>query len=229
MNYYCISETSYDPQGVVPQIDGYDDDYDSGPLDAVLAELRARPVPIREMEIKLKLDVRADVTDILTCVVLTPGLLISQKLADILREHKLPSHQLLPTSVNTHGRHAQYYWLRFTEDITATTLDFTRTVFMEYNPWTQERKTMLFKSDEERNTHYKTLHPLTTITTDNLYFLPHDYDLLKPRGLFTGFIVSQKLLDVMKKNGITGYFERNNVRVSSTTAVGADLSYLFAY
>jgi hypothetical protein len=214
MNYHCIAHASDETVRVFPQahlVGGAGSEVSH--IIEMLNKPRFPSLP-GDLELSFKLDGRAIETDLLSSVSLAYGLLVSPKLLDILQQHNLPPHQIIKASVKTKGQEKPCHCVQFTKDLVSL-VDFSKTKFTEYEPWTKSRKELTFKDDEERAAYVKTVKTLTTVNTTDLHLLQTEFDLLKIRYIFHGFLVSEKLMTALRAQGITGFTSIDYVRAVS--------------
>jgi len=124
-------EESLDSMGIYPQNETLGADYDDEALDSVY-NLEDGVLPTFTPNFGIvEIERKANLTNLLSSASVDTGLLVDQKIRDILDHFKLPPHQYFPLQATYRRKNVSgYYWLQIAEPKGAfEALDFKRSKF----------------------------------------------------------------------------------------------------
>lgn len=142
------------------------------------------------------------------------GLLVSNKLARILEEYNLPPHQRIEAQVTIGRDVVTYYWLHFTSD-TSDIVDFERSIFTKYDPWTKTGEIVRIADDRDYKEQISGLKNLVQIKSFDIKLRDDRYDLINLLYLWTGILASDRLLTRLKSERINGFEVFDRVKALS--------------
>ncbi len=158
---------------------------------------------------ELELNKKAKATNILPLYPEGKGLLVDEKVKQILKTHYLPPHAFYPMKLHYKGSILDYYWFHFIPNdfwkLLDTNNSYAEVVKIKKGQVSLIKKikiTSLGQIQKEKK-QYTGRTPIR-LGELKMSFEFSKYDFYKT-GAFSHIIVSQKLKDTLEKNNITGY------------------------
>jgi hypothetical protein len=141
------------------------------------------------------------------------GFYVSEKLKSILEGAHLPPHifqQTVITSLKTSKPINGYYWFAYDFDMGDHTIDYSRSKFtLEQHEKKYNRKFFVNSYDDYMKVFYETGEALSArkiVFNENF---DKDLDIFSVQFLLWHPYISERLLEVWQKEGITGYVARS--------------------
>ncbi|MDR0799830.1 MAG: hypothetical protein LBN18_08745 [Dysgonamonadaceae bacterium] len=158
-------------------------------------------------EYKLKLNQGALVTDFIDATDLPTGIIVSEKFEKILSRFILPDTHIYPVSIDINKDILHYQWIHYINDLYPY-IDFDKTtieIFHKFN--FNVLDTVLLKSEENLRQLRSSLGFEKDVRLKELYFNDNfpNYDIMVNNIIGYGNLISERLLNTLKENNITGY------------------------
>lgn len=214
MKYYLLSNSAKKNEvGTYPQTTGLVDGYEEFAENSMV-NLNSDEFPNFVPDLRFELDEDAILTDIISPSNLdyAKGLMMNERAKKIFESFNLNTHKFYEASIIAGSTQFTYYWMH-TIPPTLDIVDFANSSFLEVLP-TQEKIQRIFHNYDEYEKYGNDDLPndlevekLTLIQSFN----SKKVDLFSLPGLFTSFLISQKLYDKIKEMQLTGlHFEQQS-------------------
>jgi hypothetical protein len=204
---------------IFPQVTSMGLDYDFNGPHSITHISANEPLTFTPDLKSFSLDPDTNLTDIITQgYIYTDGLLVSQRLFDVIKNHLLPSHEVYPARVIHLNEAFAYCWIHFTER-PVSRIDFERTEFVEIDEHGLSTPTR-FAGPGELHARCKAVVETISgrLSAKELVFLPDTpgYDLLFLDVVPRVILISDLMADLLNAGRFTGLrIKRSTIRVTS--------------
>ncbi|WP_290796210.1 hypothetical protein [Flavihumibacter sp. UBA7668] len=212
MEYYVLKYSTGKEIGkTYPQTNGMSDNYNFEISDSInfLPNLET-PLFIPNLNY-LKVDENAKITDFIsTGLINATGFIVNEKIKSLFDNYKIADHMYFPASLYYKHKHIKAHWLHFTNDYTSL-IDFNKSTFDLRSPitwdiWSTIEANIKFNTLSSLIEKHKEKEVLDQIFPEELCIkLKLEIHLLTFRYLGTRVLISETLLNQLKKEKITGY------------------------
>jgi methionine synthase II (cobalamin-independent) len=214
MKYYLLSNSAKKNEvGTYPQTTGLVDGYEEFAENSMV-NLNSDEFPNFIPDLRFELDEDAILTDIISPSNLdyAKGLMMNEKAKKIFERFNLIPHKFYEASIKVNNSKFTYYWMH-TIPPALDIIDFANSSFLEVLP-TQEKIQRIFQNYDEYEK-YGDIDLPNDLEVERLILIQSFHskkiDLFCLPGLFTSFLVSQKLYDKIKETQLTGlHFEEQS-------------------
>ncbi len=165
---------------------------------------------------RIKLEKLAKLTDIISVSRLLVGIIVNERVQNILKEFNLPSHYYFNVTLIKNGKLIEgYKWLCFDLDTGENTVNFTKSDYFFDKYMDKEfeyiKNTQIHSYEDYMSIFYKTGKALTvTNMTLNKNF-NSDLDLWGTQFLTMETYISERLIKAFEKHNITGFQYRDDI------------------
>lgn len=204
--FLCIAHSSDDSVGDFPQVQTVEEGSKNSDPFTDNSKWAHKAMP-ENIIFQYAFSKRAKLTDLISSVYLNMrcGLLVSERLLEILKKFSLPDHQIIEGTINANGKRVTYYYVHFRCDQNEI-LDFSKTEFLKYDPWTKTTSEVEISSYSDYKEKIRGIG-LTTINASKLYLESCSLDLYSLIYAWRGIFISERLYKELEENAISG-FER---------------------
>jgi len=155
----------------------------------------------------LTLNKKANKTNFLHTVNPDFGLIVNEKVKSMLSKFKLEEHRFYKVNIEQNNKLLDYYWFHFFDDLFKY-VDFSKTtidIFHKFN--FNVLDSVFLKSEDNLKNIRSTLGFEREVRLKELYFndLFPEYDIMVNNIIGYGNLISEKLLNSLHENNITGY------------------------
>jgi len=210
MAYYSLSRSTVKNEiGKYPQCIGVPDEYTFEWYNEPnsMTKLTNMKFPKEAPDLIFQLDNEAKLTDVISYTnIHAIGLLLNEKLKDILEDFIIPEHKFYPATLFTQRQEHQYHWLHIVKN-DFNGIDFEKSIFIETDLMNKKIKDLDINSFDDYNKCWDNreskFHFITTeklILQSNLQYL----DLLLFPKIHSKLIGSERLIKKLKQENITG-------------------------
>jgi hypothetical protein len=176
-----------------------------------MTNLNNNEFPNFEPELIFELDEKAKLTDVVTpSNISAKGLLVNDKLKNILDSFNLIEHRYYPAILIVNGEKRHYYWLHFKEsnDVFLNYIDFEKSSFYIGNLARWKEATIDINTIDEYYQIKKSIG-FKTINFEQLYFKENfkqnPIELFYIDNLHNDFIINDVLKNTLQTLGIKGF------------------------
>jgi len=207
MRYYSVSNSADEKiVGCYPQTSGLFEGYNHDSPNA-MENLTSDEFPDFTPDLRFELDEDAKLTDIVSPSNLdfATGLLMNFKSKEIFQKYKLMSHEYYSALLKTRSEDLDYFWLHIVSPYPSSYIDIPNSLFWEILP-SQEKVERKFSSITDHEKYFEQSTNQLTIKEVILEesFETENYDLLCFPGVFSGFLMSERLCNAILAVGLTG-------------------------
>lgn len=207
MKYYNLTTSDdLDSIGYYPQVSNTENNLFGSPFSP--QRINYGEIPEKIPYLELQFNKNAKVTDLLGTYNPYFGLLVSEKLKNVISNFHLPPYKFYPVKIFQEDHLLNYFWFNFYDNLFKY-IDFKKSTIEIYHKFNfNVLDTVPIESENNFEKVNSTLDFEKAIRLKELFFNINfpKYDIVTNNIIGSGNFISEILLDSLNKNNITGFF-----------------------